>query len=710
MQIFTNCLRECRDTCSSPVLFIINAIASMRFVAGMAGILILHASVASAGFAHHKSNFSTSAISKSSQLNAAIVVSEKAEGENDLSLLLVRTAEIAGVAFDLAVPLATSALFGSFHKNTKTASQHTVTGTIDTGTGTTFSALVKPEQDGWEMFWSANSKWKSTKISNADRVVNALESLGPTYVKFGQALSSRPDIIPKSLAESLCALQDNMAAFDTDVAKLIIETELKNAGVEEIRIAILLDSLSPAPVAAASVGQVYKGYLLDVGEVAIKVQRPGIRRMVEKDAALLRSLASFVESIPSPSSSGRLVNTEVKSAVDEFMSRIFEELDYTNEAANAIKFANLYSNKYGSARESLPGKGVVVPEIMSDYCTDNVIVMEWITGSKLTSIGENSDNKGLTPDPDKKMNDLKERKENLALVEQALYITLSQLLEYGTMHADPHGGNLLKVRDTRKGNSAKNPKSTLAYLDFGLLATIPEQVRDGLVCAVSQLVFAKDVEAVASLFGELNLMPLEIVNDPYERAALTQALTKTMEEVLVYPEGEDILTPTNRASENTNIPTLKFDKLLDGLVRLVPRFKFQLPPYFINNARALGTLEGTARSLDPNFNAFALMYPYALNRILQNPTNSPVVADTLQKMVRNSETGKIDREKIRRLLRDSALYTGYSKRRVLKDILKTKGGKDLAKEIVRQGASTYASRIRGLWQRRSGGISNFLRL
>jgi len=672
----------------------------MRFSITIIGWSALVASTASAAFTlhqtkHHLSQDFPSYYATHSHLNAATTMPEEGGIENDFSLLMTRTAEIAGVAFNVAVPLATSALFGS-HKHKNKNIGHSSSPLI----------IVTKEQDAWDIFWSSTSEWKRTQLSNAERVVHALETLGPTYVKFGQALASRPDIIPKSLAESLCSLQDDMAAFDSGTAKAIIQEELLKAGVEEVRIAILLDSLSPEPIAAASVGQVYKGYLLDVGEVAIKVQRPGIRKIVEKDAALLRSMASFVESIPSPTFSGRLMNTEIKAAVDEFMSRIFEELDYTNETSNAKKFADLYSHKYGSARNALPGNGVIVPEMMTEYCTENVIVMEWITGSKLTSIGDYSDDENLTPD------EVEERKENLVLIEQALQVTLSQLLEFGTLHADPHAGNLLKVRDTRNG---KNSKLTLAYLDFGLLATIPEQVRDGLVCAVSQLVFAKDVEAVASLFGELDLMPQEILNDPSERSALTEALTKTMEEVLVFPEGEDIRTPTqsNQASKNTNIPTLKFDKLLDGLVRLVPRFKFQLPPYFINNARALGTLEGIARSLDPDFNAFAMMYPYALNHILSNPTNSPVVASTLQKMVRNGDTGKIDREQIRRLLRDSALYTGYSKIKVLKDILMTKGGQDLTKEIMRQTASWYISRVKGLLQqqrRRFSLSSTFLRL
>jgi predicted unusual protein kinase regulating ubiquinone biosynthesis (AarF/ABC1/UbiB family) len=242
------------------------------------------------------------------------------------------------------------------------------------------------------------------------------------------------------------------------------------------------------------------------------------------------------------------------------------------------------------------------------------------------------------------------------------------------------------------------------------LATIPQQVRDGLVCAVSQLVFAKDVEAVASLFGELDLMPQEILNDPVERAALTSALSKTLQEVLIYPRNENIQSRQNPIAETTEIPTLKFDKLLDGLVRLVPRFQFQLPPYFINNARALGTLEGIARSLDPNFNAFSLMYPYALNRILQNPTGSPVVDATLQNMVRCKETGQIDREKIRRLLRDSALFTGFSKRRVLRDILRTKSGKQLAKEIVKQEMFGHYRRVRRLLGLLNNELCNLLRL
>ena len=115
----------------------------------------------------------------------------------------------------------------------------------------------------------------------------------------------------------------------------------------------------------------------------------------------------------------------------------------------------------------------------------------------------------------------------------------------------------------------------------------------------------------------------------------------------------------------------------------MPRFQFDLPPYFINNARALSTLEGIAKSLDPSFNVLTIMYPYALTRLLQNPSQSPVVTRTMQTLIRSAD-GLIDQQKIRRLLRDSALISGVSKRRVVWDVIKTKPGRKLTRGILRE--------------------------
>jgi len=612
--------------------------------------------------------------------------------KDDALVFLSRGTEIASTIIEAGSPLLLSAIQIALRSNNGGANN-------ERGNNTITNNISEENPDIWDTFWSSSGAY--TTITNAQRVVSAMEKLGPTYVKFGQALASRPDIIPPSLAMTLSTLQDEMVSFDTSTAKSIIKEELSNtSNVDQ-----LLKSLSDEPIAAASVGQVYKGYIEGVGPVAVKVQRPGIRDLVARDTVLLRNLALLLESIPSPSSmlgqkddSTRFISTELVAAVDEFMSRIVEELDYSNEANNAETFARLYSSRGGTACKTLPNReGVIVPEIYKGLCTKNVIVMEWVEGTKLTAINDREAN---TNKPDSMLEGMTEKElvsENLALIEKALHVTLSQLLDTGVMHADPHAGNLLKV--------SHNGKKSLAYLDFGLLATIPSSVRDALVCAVAYLIFEKDVEAVAKLFGELGLLPSTVMADPVERAALTDALTKTMGEILQYPSGDNLFAQPssdgNRASavavaEETKIPIMRFDKLLDGLVRLVPRFQFQLPPYFINNTRALGTLEGIARSLDPKFNCLQLMYPYAVLRLMKNPTGSPVVESTLQSLIRSKDTGRISRRKVLNLMRDTSRLTGYNRGKVIWDILKTKGGKKLALQCLLAELRNSLVFLRGL--------------
>ncbi|GAX27272.1 hypothetical protein FisN_13Lh162 [Fistulifera solaris] len=441
----------------------------------------------------------------------------------------------------------------------------------------------------WEHFWTV----ETFNRTNAQHLVHALERLGPTYVKFGQALSTRQDVVPRPLADALEKLQHDMAPFDNDEARDILRKELGQVLSTE-QLTAFLSSLSKEPVAAASIGQVYKGYLPDRGHVAVKIQRPLVRSVVEQDSAMLRQIATWVEAIPGIPASNQdsLIATKLVAAVDEFMARVMEELDYQNEAGNMEKFAELYCYRNGI----FPDVNVVVPILYRDLCTSSILVMEWIEGEKLSSVGNST------------IMDESTRAENLAMVEAGIAATLSQLLGTGLMHADPHTGNLLKVQ-TDEG-------LLLGFLDFGMLSTVPENVRDALVCAVAQLVFARDTQAVADLFGELDLIPGTVMNDSTKRLALAQALDAVFRDILLYPDEAS-------TDGTTLVPVLRFDKLLAGLSLLVARFQFTLPPYFLNNARALGTLEGLARKLDPSFNSLQALYPYALNRILRNPKVRP---------------------------------------------------------------------------------------
>jgi aarF domain-containing kinase len=592
----------------------------------------------------------------------------------------------------------------------------------------------------WEEFWGRTNGPEDNDNENANHnannnnnnakiVTQALEALGPTYVKFGQALSARPDIIPRTLANALATLQDQMQPFDTTQAKEIIRVELSSRiGMgddqnddqqqQQQELELLLASLSTQPVAAASIGQVYSATYQNQ-KVAIKVKRPGIRVIVDQDAALLKWVVTFLESIPalpytgtdtdtskSKNSSGRrLIATELVGAVEEFMSRLLEELDYQQEAKNIALFGRLYSHRRRepntngddpselnskSKSKSTPASNinVVVPKVYPQLCTNNVIVMEWIDGTKLVE--------------DQTLMDPAAKQENLRLIQQGIECTLSQLLDTGVLHADPHGGNLLKCVETNMDDDGSTITTTvrLGYVDFGLLSTVPAQVRDGLVCAVAQMVFSKNVQAVADLFGDLMLLPPHVLADPTERAALTQALDQTLQEVLQYPTIPTSADSTTTTT-TTTIPSLRFDKLLDGLARLVPRFQFQLPPYFLNNARALGTLEGMAREIDPSFNVLQVVYPYALNRLLSNPSNSPVVAATLQSLIRNPMTRRVDVKRVRKLLDDSKALTGYSRRKLMKDILSSGAGSDLARMVVKEQLMTNQP-----WAK----VSNYLRL
>ena len=531
-------------------------------------------------------------------------------------------------------------------------------------------------------FWSKKIRGKA--LSNAERVAQGFQQLGPTFVKLGQALATRPDILQVPLAEALASLQDNMSPFDNLTAKRIIRRDLRTLSHSQKDDYIydaatrkaFLDSLSDQePVAAASIAQVYKGHLPGYGAVAVKVQRPGIRRKVEGDATLFHSMAQWLESRKWPRGTplqGEPIffgTMQLVRAVDEFTARVFEEMDFVREAQNIETFARLYSRTAGVS----PTVRVVVPELIPELCSSRVLVMEWIEGTKLTDIcevGEDRDNAVA---------------ENLELVRKAIECTLSQLLDTGILHADPHTGNLLKVR-TPEGTTE------LGYLDFGLVSTVPQKVRDGIVCAVVQLVFARNIEAVADLCGDLELLPKETLEDPEERKKLVDALRKAFDKILLWPKDEK--------GRSTAVPKVRFEKLLASLASLVATFEFTVPPYFLNNARALATLEGIALKLDPDFNILRVIYPYSLNRLMCNPSVSKKAEETFLDICRSPETKLFDLNRSTMLLNDWALLTGYRKRKIFWDLATSTGGRRVLVRIVQEWYLKRARKVRNWYRKR----------
>ncbi|MFN5591859.1 MAG: ABC1 kinase family protein [Aphanizomenon sp.] len=313
-----------------------------------------------------------------------------------------------------------------------------------------------------------DKRWGTLVKNERRRAVqlrDLLTKLGPAYIKIGQALSTRPDLVPPIYLEELTRLQDQLPAFPNEIAYQFIEEEL-GAPPSEI-----YAELSSQPIAAASLGQVYQGRLKTGEEVAIKVQRPDLRERITIDLYILRKLAAWVQR------NIKRVRSDLVGILDELGDRIFEEMDYIHEGENAERFFELYGNM----------KDIYVPKIYWEYTNRRVLTMEWINGIKLTqpekiaALGVNA----------------------RYLIEVGVQCSLRQLLEHGFFHADPHPGNLLATMDGK-----------LAYLDFGMMSEVKPAQRYGLIEAIVHVVnrefdsLAKDYVKLEFLTPETDLTPI----------------------------------------------------------------------------------------------------------------------------------------------------------------------------------------------------------
>ena len=374
---------------------------------------------------------------------------------------------------------------------------------------------------------------------------NLLTRLGPTFIKVGQALSTRPDLIRKDFLAELVKLQDQLPPFDNGLAYQIIETELDRSIGEIFR------DLSPQPVAAASLGQVYHAHLVSGEEVAVKVQRPNLRPLLTKDLYLMRWVASWLAPWL-PLNLGH----DLTLIVEEFGTKLFEEIDYINEGRNAEKFAHNFRND----------PQVKVPGIYWNYTSNHVLTLEWINGFKLTDT-QNIQAVGLDPE---------------AIIQIGVTTGLQQLLEHGFFHADPHPGNLFAMSDGR-----------MAYIDFGMMDQLEETTKESLVDALVHLV-NKDYADLAADFVKLGF------------------LTANTNIAPIVPALEAVLG--NAIGKNVN--DFNFKTITDEFSELMYEYPFRVPAKFALIIRSLVTQEGIALSLNPNFKIVEVGYPYIARRLL----------------------------------------------------------------------------------------------
>ncbi len=387
------------------------------------------------------------------------------------------------------------------------------------------------------------------KYQRAEQLREILTRLGPTFIKVGQSLSTRPDLIRQDFLDELIKLQDQLPAFDNELAMQIIESQLKKS-VEE-----LYKEISPGPVAAASLGQVYKAKLYSGEDVAVKVQRPNLLPVITRDLYLLRWASTWIKPFL-PLNLG----DNLTIVVDEFGTKLYEEIDYENEGRNAEKFAANFQDD----------PTVKVPSIYWRYTSRNVLTLEWIDGIKLTDI-EGVRKAGL--DRDK-------------LIKACVSSGMRQLLEFGFFHADPHPGNLFALADGR-----------IAFIDFGMMDQLTQHTKETIAGSIVHLI-NKDYLSLTDDFVKLGFLTPDIDISP---------IIPALERVLDNAIGE-------------NVGNFNFKTITDEFSELMFQYPFRVPAQFSLIIRSLVTQEGVALSLNPEFKIVEIGYPYVAQRLLNGET------------------------------------------------------------------------------------------
>jgi aarF domain-containing kinase len=402
---------------------------------------------------------------------------------------------------------------------------------------------------------------KDLDVRRAAELRNTIVSLGPFFIKLGQALSIRPDILsPRAMVE-LQQLCDKVPCFPNELAMRTIEEELGRSP------AALFSTMSADPVAAASLGQVYRAKLRATGdEVAVKVQRPFVLETVSLDLYLVRKFGMFLRNFPDISSRIDLV-----SLLDEFAQNFYQELDYQNECRNGLKIAD--------DMRKLPM--VVIPKNYPDYTSRRVHTAQWVDGEKLSQSVANDVG---------------------ALVNLGVITYLTQLLDTGFFHADPHPGNMLRT-----------PDGKLVILDFGLMTKITDDQKYGMIEAIAHLIH-RDYDEIGNDFVKLDFIPKGVDTRP-----IVPALARVFDAAL----------------SGGGAKSINFQELAADLAEITFKFPFRIPPYFALIIRAISVLEGIALVGNPDFAIVDEAYPYIAKRLLTD--DAPRLRGALRYMLYGKE-------------------------------------------------------------------------
>ncbi|KAG4392819.1 hypothetical protein GLYMA_04G220200v4 [Glycine max] len=414
--------------------------------------------------------------------------------------------------------------------------------------------------------------------------------LGPTFIKIGQQFSTRVDILPQEYVDQLSELQDQVPPFPSETSVAIVEEEL-GAPLGDI-----FDQFDYEPIAAASLGQVHRATLKGQ-EVVVKVQRPGLKDLFDIDLKNLRVIAEYLQKID-PKSDG--AKRDWVAIYDECASVLYQEIDYTKEAANAELFASNFKNM----------DYVKVPTIYWDYTTPQILTMEYVPGIKINKI-QALDQLGV------------DRKR---LGRYAVESYLEQILSHGFFHADPHPGNIA-VDDVNGGR--------LIFYDFGMMGSISPNIREGLL-ETFYGVYEKDPDKVLQAMIQMGV--LVPTGDMTAVRRTAQFFLNSFEERLAAQrrEREEATTELGFKKPLSKEEKIKKKKqrlaaIGEDLLSIAADQPFRFPATFTFVVRAFSVLDGIGKGLDPRFDITEIAKPYALELLRFREAGVEVVLKDFRK-------------------------------------------------------------------------------
>ncbi|MFN3020530.1 ABC1 kinase family protein [Chryseobacterium sp. TY3] len=372
-----------------------------------------------------------------------------------------------------------------------------------------------------------------------ERLRLALQELGPSFVKLGQSFSNRDDLLPQDLIIELQKLQDRVEIVDIDV-KMILEKSL------DIVVDECFNYIDTTPIAAASIAQVYKAQLKNGQDVILKIKRPNIDKTIQADLLLLKDLVNLIDTY---SDIGDQIN--LKNALFAFEKSLWEELSLSNEKNNILRFQKNFKNN----------KDTYVPKVFEDYCDNNILTMEFVEGTKITNIASLA-----SQNIDVKI-----------LAEKGYQLFVSQILDYGFFHADPHAGNILL-----------NKEGQIVFIDFGAIGTIPESDQSILEYLILNFVAQKPDKIIR------NLKKLAVYYSiPNDRQFENDVL--------------EILNTIH----NSSLKDINVSAIMSKMKDVLKENRLVMPDYFYLLFKGISLIDGVGRAINPDLDVVSSLIPYS---------------------------------------------------------------------------------------------------